>query len=89
MNLNDLLKKAVKTKTENTNKNIDINKIQLLILLGIRIILIYIFFIFFIGKYIANVLGFTNLYCISIFLGTLSNIYIVFDTFRKYFKKSL
>lgn len=87
MSLNDLLKKAIKDRSKEIDKNVNVNKIQLLISLGIRIILIYMFFIFFIGKYIANILGFTNLYFISILLGTLTNIYIVFEVFKKYLRK--
>ena len=87
MNLNNLLKKVVESKSENVDKNVDIAKIQGFVLLGIRIATIYVFFIFFVGKYIANILGFTELYFISIILGTIVNIYIVFETFRKYIKK--
>ena len=87
MNLNDILKKTIKDKNEEADKNINISKIQLLISLGIRIVLIYMHFIFFVGKYIANILGFTNLYFVSIILGTLANVYIVFEILKKYLKK--
>lgn len=87
MSLNKLLKKAIRDRNRETDKNVDINKMQLLISLGIRIVIIYVFFIFFIGKYIANILGFTDLYFISILLGTFTNIYIVFEVFKKYLKK--
>jgi len=88
MSLNDeLLKRTIKDKSKVSNKNIDTSKIQLIISLGIRVILIYIFFIFFIGKYIAIALGFSNLYFISIILGTIVNAYIIFDVFKKYLKK--
>ncbi len=87
MNLNDILKKTIKDKNEEADKNINISKIQLLISLGIRIVLIYMLFIFFVGKYIANILGFTNLYFVSIILGTLANVYIVFEILKKYLKK--
>ena len=87
MNLNDILKKTIKDKNEEVDKNINISKIQLLVSLGIRIVLIYMLFIFFVGKYIANILGFKNLYFVSIILGTLANVYIVFEILKKYFKK--
>ena len=87
MNLNDILKKTIKDKNEEADKNINISKIQLLVSLGIRIVLIYMLFIFFVGKYIANILGFTNLYFVSIILGTLTNVYIVFEILKKYLKK--
>ncbi len=83
MNLNDLLKKTIKNKKESPSKNINLQIIQMYILLGTRIVLIYLFFIFLIGKYIAKLFGYNNLYFTSIIIATIINFYIIFEVIEK------
>lgn len=86
MKLNESLEKIANKKKDNPDKNVNIKNIQVFSSLGIRTILIYLFFIFLVGKVLAEFLGYNNLYLVSIIIATIVNIYIIFDTFKKFFK---
>ena len=83
--LNNLLKKAIikENKEKQKSKEIDTRTPYLFISLGIRILLIYLFFIFVIGKFLAKMIGYNNLFFTSIILATIVNIYIIKDLIKK------
>lgn len=82
--LNDLMNKMIKKEINNKTKNREVNfsNITLIMTLGIRIILIYLLFIFLVGKYTAELLGYNNLYFLSIILATLCNVYIIYQVIK-------
>ncbi len=88
MNLNDLMKKAIKNKNDNKNNEVNIKKAQIFLLLGTRIILIYLMFIFLVGKYIAQLLGYNNLYFLSVLIATLFNIYVIVEAIKQFKNKN-
>lgn len=83
--LNNLLKSAIikESKEKQKSKEIDTKTPYLFISLGIRFLLIYLFFIFTIGKFLAKILNFNNLYFLAIILATIVNIYIIKDLIKK------
>lgn len=83
--LNNLLKSAIikESKEKQKSKEIDAKTPYLFISLGIRLLLIYLFFIFTIGKVLAKILNFNNLYFLSIIIATIVNIYIIKDLIKK------
>ncbi len=83
--LNNLLKSAIikESKEKQKSKEIDTKTPYLFISLGIRLLLIYLFFIFTIGKFLAKILNFNNLYFLAIILATIVNIYIIKDLIKK------
>lgn len=86
MNLDDLMKKVIVNKKD--KKNIDFNFVNICMTIGVRIILNYLFFIFFIGKFLAKVFKFNNLYFTSIILATIYNILITVNTIKVLNKKN-
>lgn len=83
--LNNLLKKAIikEHKEKQKNREIDTKTPYLFISLGIRLLLIYLFFIFVIGKFLAKMIGYNNLFFTAIILATIVNIYIIKDLISK------
>lgn len=83
--LNNLLKKAIikENKEKQKSKEIDTKTPYLFISLGIRLLLIYLFFIFAIGKFLAKMIGYNNLFFTAIILATIVNIYIIKDLIKK------
>lgn len=83
--LNNLLKKAIikENKEKQKSKEIDTKTPYLFISLGIRLLLIYLFFIFVIGKFLAKMIGYNNLFFTAIILATMVNIYIIKDLIKK------
>lgn len=86
MKLNESLEKIASKKKVNPDKNISIKNIQVFSSLGIRTVLIYLFFIFVVGKFLAEAFDCDNFYLVSIIIATVVNIYLLFDTLKKFMK---
>jgi hypothetical protein len=85
MSLEKEIQKAIneKEKSVKKDKNIDIVKCQSFLTLGLRIAITYFLSIYLIGRKIAIIFGYKDLYFFSFVVATFMNAYIVYKLFKK------
>jgi hypothetical protein len=91
MTLEKELKEVIKSEKmyDKRTRKVDFKQYMMFLSLGIRIIIIYLLSFFLIGNQLAKVFGYSNFYFLSVVIGTITNIYVVFELFKKLNAKNI